>query len=225
MKKIIISIAAVLCCSALFAVGPQQKTPKIPMLKGCISSNSLEDIPPFNIYFNGGTTQNDENGMFSFQLDASPEDQYYMLVCKSFEPKFSGPNTINYLSVNDKTPYKFFVFAKNQKTGIWSASERKLAGLTKSVPNNCIIVSMPPSRIEKLEPWSFEFESHFAAMPKILLKENLETKNVPKAKSIARSSIKSELDSISSKKIFHTKSLLVKQNNAMNPDVVVSLPE
>ena len=42
------------------------KTPEVKhtMLKGCIYSSQLEDIPPFNIYFQGIQTTSNDDGFF-----------------------------------------------------------------------------------------------------------------------------------------------------------------
>jgi|SaaInlLV_10m_DNA_2_1039722.scaffolds.fasta_scaffold00047_22 hypothetical protein len=194
----------------------------VPMLKGCILSHQLDTLPSFKVYFNGAQTQTDENGLFSFPLEKQPEAKYYILICKTFEHEFEGKNTIKNLFLHLNTPYRFFVVTKNLKTGIWRAFERKLLDNTKSIPENCIIVTMHASRFDQMEHWTFASERHFAMLPKIVLRNNLETKNTKRSKSITRASIKSEIDSLGAKR-FHTGVNSITQKPTAKPEVTISL--
>ena len=70
------------------------------------------------------------------------------------------------------------------------------------IPENCVIVSMNPKIVSSVKNWNFAINKNFVAFPQIILKKNIETRNIRGHQSITRSSVKSELISWD-KKVFH----------------------
>jgi len=89
---------------------------------------------------------------------------------------------------------------ENPAPNFWFIEEKKVQN--SNIPDDCVIVCLNPKTVAKLENWNFGLASNFVAFPKIILKNNLETRNVKRKQSITRSSLKSELYSFE-KKVFH----------------------
>ena len=90
------------------------------------------------------------------------------------------------------------------------------------VPENCVIVSLNPKTVDRIENWSFSLSQNFMAFPKIILKENLETRNVKKKQSITRSALKSEFYALE-KKVFHEQQKEVTKYFDDRPNVRVAI--
>ncbi len=104
---------------------------------------------------------------------------------------------------------------QNRIGDYWFISEKKYKQKSKSakIPDNCLIVCLNPKTVSKVENWNFPLQQNFVAFPKILLKKNLEKRNIKRKKSITRSSIKSELYSWENNPIHKQKKEILKTDN------------
>lgn len=84
----------------------------------------------------------------------------------------------------------------------WLITEKKFKKKKAIIPDSCVIACLNPKNVARVENWNFVLASNFVAFPRIILKNNLETKNVKRKQSITRASLKSKLASLD-KKIFH----------------------
>jgi hypothetical protein len=75
----------------------------------------------------------------------------------------------------------------------WLINEKKLTEKTFVIPDNCVVVCLNPKTVNRIKNWIFTLPSRFTSIPRIVLKKNLETKNVKRKQSITRSAIKSQL--------------------------------
>jgi hypothetical protein len=75
----------------------------------------------------------------------------------------------------------------------WIINEKKINTKKFLIPDNCVVVCLNPKTVTRVENWKFTLPSSFTALPRIVLKKNLETKNVKRRQSITRSAIKSQL--------------------------------
>jgi hypothetical protein len=192
-----------------------------PMLKGCICANNIERLPSFHIYYQGEWVQSDKDGFFSFPLDDDEEQtEYGILLCKTFEPQYKGPNTIKQLLCN--APKKFFILKKNVRNHQWQIEEQTELPNTNAIPKNCVIASIKPSLFERLEQWSFPSTAQFVMLPKILLKDDITEENIKRSRSITRAAIKSELNALDTK-IFHRKKEILRDTPKEKETVTVSL--
>ena len=85
---------------------------------------------------------------------------------------------------------------------IWMIKEKQISGEYFALPENCLIVCMNPKIVDYVDNWKFFMPNNFVCMPRIVLKKNLEQKNVKNKRSVTRSAIKSELYSLD-KNVFH----------------------
>ena len=117
-----------------------------------------------------------------------------------------------HLAFQDATP-------KKPAGDFWFIDEKKAP---RVIPDNCVIVCLNPKTVAHIENWNFALSTKFLSFPRIILKKNLETRNVKRKQSITRSSLKSELYSFE-KNVFHE----VKKESyhlvAKRPNVKISL--
>jgi len=125
------------------------------------------------------------------------------LICRNLVPKFESINTIGNIEINPQKKYRYFTFKRHpKKIGQWIIKEKKLTSKNFIIPKNCIVVDLKPTLVKRIENWNFTLDNNFVAIPKIVLKKGLETKNLKHTKSVTRSSLKSELNSLDIK-TFH----------------------
>ena len=91
---------------------------------------------------------------------------------------------------------------KNPAGDFWLITKKKFKHKKAMVPKNCVIACLNPKNINKVVNWSFALAPNFVAFPRIILKNNLETKNIKKKQSVTRASLKSRLASLD-KNLFH----------------------
>lgn len=241
-------------------------------LKSCILSPKMEDLPSFRIYYQGMKTTNDKDGLFTIPLENGLNDEYSLLICKEFSPKFESVNTIDSVSAINKKMCKFYTIKKasyalleseiesfnkkikacnskyklfnkqielrkktnnstkdllrkreivlkkliyfkdkvalyeQKRLAMQNESERRAPGvfwlikkkLIKTrkfaIPENCVVVCINPKMVRKIENWNFSLSDQFISFPRIVLKDQIEMRDVPRKKSIVRSSRKSILD-------------------------------
>jgi hypothetical protein len=84
----------------------------------------------------------------------------------------------------------------------WFITEKKFTKKEAVVPENCIMICLNPKTVDHIANWSFALPTNFVALPKIMLKDRVETSNVKRKQSVTRSSYKSELNAIDHS-IFH----------------------
>jgi hypothetical protein len=95
-------------------------------------------------------------------------------------------------------------FPDQENNNSWTIKEKTDSLKKKSfaLPENCLIVCMNPKVVDRMQNWSFNVDSNFVCIPKIVLKKNVETRNIKKRASLERSSIKSMVSSLDFK-LFH----------------------
>lgn len=109
---------------------------------------------------------------------------------------------------------------KKKPAGIfWLINEKTLNTKTFVIPDNCVVACLNPKTVNYVENWNFTLPSNFTALPRIVLKKNLETKNIKGQQSITRSAIKSQLPCDP----FHKDIKTECKNFAKHPNVKVSL--
>lgn len=104
----------------------------------------------------------------------------------------------------------------------WFISKRKILTNTFTIPDNCVIVCLNPKTVKTVANWSFSVAPHFTMLPKIVLKENLETRNMKRKQSITRSSLKSKLYDFE-KAIFHEARKEIVKVDEKQPNTKVAL--
>lgn len=194
-KNLLLTVLLIISSTPLSTIAANKK-----ILKGVIWSHELESLPSFNVYFHGAKTISNDDGFFSFPLEAEPIKKYSLLISSDIVPTFESINTIGHIEINPKKKYRYFTFKRHtKKTEEWVIKEKKLISKSFIVPDNCIIVDMKPKLVERVENWKFPLDKNFVTIPKIVLKLGLETKNLKHTKSITRASIKSELHALDTK--------------------------
>ncbi|MCK4517172.1 hypothetical protein KAT92_00210 [Candidatus Babeliales bacterium] len=104
----------------------------------------------------------------------------------------------------------------------WFIKEKSLETEQFVIPNNCVVVCMNPKIVDRLENWKFPLARNITALPRIVLKANLEIENKKRVQSITRSALKSELYSLDAQ-VFHEPKREETQNSAGKPEVKVTL--
>jgi len=127
-----------------------------------------------------------------------------------------------------KKKYSDFQNASPEKpaSSFWFISEKRLLTKEKSkfftIPSDSVIVCLNPKTVSTLKNWHFTLSENFLALPKIILKENLETRNVKRKQSITRSAIKSKLYSFE-QSVFHEKKTEKYSSDQNRPELKISL--
>jgi len=85
---------------------------------------------------------------------------------------------------------------------IWLIKEEQIKSKNFAIPQNCLVVNMNPKIVENVDNWKFLIGKDFICLPRIILKNNLETKNIKRKQSVVRSAVKSEFYSLD-KNAFH----------------------
>lgn len=115
---------------------------------------------------------------------------------------------INGKAAKLKEKYLEFQNATPEKPAIpfWFITKKSLSTKRKSkkrtIPSDSVIVCLNPKTIDTVENWKFALAPNFVTLPRIILKKNLETKNIKRKQSITRSALKSELYSFE-QSVFH----------------------
>jgi len=105
-------------------------------------------------------------------------------------------------NADNKKQVGHFWFIEEKRLGSASLDSASLETPQNIIPKNCIIVCMNPKNIRGVENWPFALPQNFVGIPRIILKNGLETRNVRKRQSITRSAHKAKLTSLE-KKVFH----------------------
>jgi len=117
--------------------------------------------------------------------EAKATQEFNILIC--CRPEFaSDQNTINYLYVPEKTPYKFYTLTagrthQNDVEGcLWVVKQEDLFD-NKIIPDNTIIFLFNADFIEGLEVKSWPLHSNIRLLPSIVLKKTIDSQDVLRA--------------------------------------------
>jgi hypothetical protein len=112
----------------------------------------------------------------------------------------------------------------SNNNNFWFIKEKRFYKKKKfaNIPENCVIVSLNSKTVSHIENWKFPLAQNFIAFPRIILKKNLETKNIKRKQSITRSSVKSEIYSWE-KDTFHAPKKEYSKFVQAQPNVKISL--
>lgn len=123
-----------------------------------------------------------------------------------------------------KKKYQELQNASNQEEAgdFWLITQKTLAKKRNKIPDNCVVVCLNPKIVHRIENRKYPLAPNFVAFPRLILKQNLETKNVKRKKSIIRSSHKSELYSFDTQ-VFHEPKKEELRSFANQPEVKVAL--
>lgn len=93
---------------------------------------------------------------------------------------------------------------QSRTSDFWIITQKRFKdGIKKAIiPDNCVVACLNAKTVSSVESWSFPIAQNFVAFPRIILQNNLETRNEGKIQSVTRSSLKSELFSLGTK-VFH----------------------
>jgi hypothetical protein len=76
----------------------------------------------------------------------------------------------------------------------WFIKKKPIKEKNFVVPENCIVVCINPKIVQKVENWIFALSENFIPFPRIVLKDKVEQRDIPRKKSLVRSSHKSLLE-------------------------------
>lgn len=184
--------------------------PKRLMLKGSIKGpDDWQQVPQFRVFFNGRSIISDEEGFYSFPLDAQT-NHAKLLICKDIDQNFDNVNTIESLHLKIEKPYHYFSLKlTGTDYNIWQQKEKSLEKKNFIIPQNCVIVLINPKYVEKVKKWEVRLEDNFIKLPQIVLKESFDEKRVKReaAKSLLRT-----LDA----NLFHQNEEVAQKSEKMN---------
>lgn len=122
-----------------------------------------------------------------------------------------------FLEIQNATPEKPAV-------PFWFIKKKKLQATRKrrTIPSDAIIVCLNPKVVDTIKNWNFALAPNFVSLPRIVLKKNLETKNIRKKQSITRSALKSKLYSFE-QGVFHEEKKEIYKVDEKKPNVKISM--
>lgn len=154
------------------------------MIRGFLQS-SLDDTPPFRIFYHGKTTQSNGEGFFSIPLDDEEiPDELYLLICSSFNQHFENVHTIKHLVIEpakDHLLYRIFKgFNKEKRQREWMFEQTSLKEHHFVVPQPCLIVCINPYYVKNVSMWSIDLGNNVIKLPKIVLKSEFTAEDIAK---------------------------------------------
>ncbi|MBM3886751.1 hypothetical protein FJ364_02365 [Candidatus Dependentiae bacterium] len=150
------------------------KSSKINQIKGCLKiERDEEDVPPFRVYFEGMETTNNDEGFFSFPVDADQIDKYSIIICNKIQHTLGRHNTVESFGLIPDMNYKHFRFKHHPDGGgKWMQEEKDLRKRNLEIPHNAIVITINPSYFARLEEsWPGSFDGHVLKLPRIVFKE------------------------------------------------------
>ncbi|MFA6527281.1 MAG: hypothetical protein WCT20_02555 [Candidatus Babeliales bacterium] len=197
----------------------QPSLPAGPELRGCLRIDDFDDkIPEFRICFNGKEAMSNPEGFYSIPLGEDKQENFSLVICRSFKQHFDKANTIKHVSLVPEKGYKFYTLKKRGWGNAWVHEEAAINNKNFTIPNNSIVVLIPPKYVERIEPWNLKLSQNYIPLPTIILKKDFV------GKQLERTSAKSLLYSLD-KTAFHESIKELRKVDQSNPKVCISLAQ
>ena len=186
-------------------------------LRGCIKIESYitEKVPQLRVLFAGKETVSDSEGFFTVPLE-NKMPRFGFLICKNVKQNFVKTNTVRNVGVEPDEAYRYFELEKHGYGNEWQYQERRLSSENPVAPEQCAILLLDPSYVDRVEPWKMPLADNVVKLPSIVLKKNLDNKT------LAQASAKSLLLSLDEMPFHETVSVETKRV-AENGKVTLSL--
>ena len=196
MKTKIYFLTIVMFCSLLSmlqgATLPLDYEPVAICLGSVIFPKNID--PDLNIYYKGKKLSIDVNSkekevrLVPYSLEEKKSNQqFHMIICAECKIA-SKDNTVQYLYVPAKTPYKFYTLAaarsynedKEVDGYLWTSTEERLLD-DNIIPDNTVIFVFDANFIEGLNVKSWAQGSSARILPEIVVKKSISQKDLSRA--------------------------------------------
>ena len=188
-------------------------------LRGCLRIDDFDEkIPEFRLCFKGKEVISNSEGFYSIPLGDEKPEYLSLVICRAFKQHFDKANTIKNVELIPDKDYKFYTIKKNGCGTTWVHQEATIDNKKFIIPENSLIVLIPPKYVDRVEPWNLKLASNSIPLPTIVLKKDF------LGKQLERTSAKSLLYSLD-KTAFHEPIKRVCKVDQSNPKVCLSLAQ
>lgn len=189
----------------------------IPEMRGCLKIDGYDEkIPEFRICFNGKEVVSNNEGFYSIPIESTDMETFSLVMCRTFKQHLDKTNTIKNITIKPHKDYKCYTFKKNPHSNAWTEEETTIQDKNFVLPQNSIVVLIPPKYIDHLEAWNIKPLVNCIKLPTIVLKKEFV------GKALERTSAKSLLYSLD-KTVFHEPVKEIRKVDQANPKVCLSL--